>query len=80
MTAGQYLRNSYSGRASAYHQLYKYDEAVTDWDRAVELSPKEEQPKTEATAERTHEEPRPPAPIVAVSVAPALSRTARADR
>jgi serine/threonine protein kinase len=40
--AKQFLRNSHAGRALAYARLEKYAEAVTDWDRAVALSPKEE--------------------------------------
>jgi hypothetical protein len=34
----QYLRNSYWGRARAYHGLQKFTEAVKDWDQAVDLS------------------------------------------
>jgi tetratricopeptide (TPR) repeat protein len=44
VTARQFLRNSHWGRARAYDRLQKYAEAVKDWDRAVELSPKQEQP------------------------------------
>jgi tetratricopeptide (TPR) repeat protein len=43
-TARQFLRNSHWGRARAYDRLKKHAEAVKDWDRAVELSPKQEQP------------------------------------
>jgi tetratricopeptide (TPR) repeat protein len=39
----QFLRNSYLGRAVAYHGLQKFTEAVKDWDQAVELSPVAEQ-------------------------------------
>jgi serine/threonine protein kinase/Flp pilus assembly protein TadD len=40
----QYLRNSHWDRAIAYDRLHRYAEAVKDWDRAVELSPEQEQP------------------------------------
>ena len=39
----QFLRNSHRGRARAYDQLQKSAEAVKDWDRAIELSPPDEQ-------------------------------------
>jgi tetratricopeptide (TPR) repeat protein len=39
-----YLGNIYGGRAGAYDQLEKYDEAVKDWTRAIELSPRKKQP------------------------------------
>jgi tetratricopeptide (TPR) repeat protein len=42
--AKQLLRNSHYGRAMAYYRVKKYAEAVRDWDRVIELSPKEEQP------------------------------------
>src|SRR5262249_15482366 len=42
--ARQFLRNSHQNRASAYDDLKKYAEALKDWDRAIELSPKTEQP------------------------------------
>jgi serine/threonine-protein kinase len=42
--ARQFLRTSHENRALAYRQLKKHAEAVKDWDRAVELSPKSEQP------------------------------------
>jgi tetratricopeptide (TPR) repeat protein len=42
-TAKEFLRNSHWGRAKAYDQLKKHAEAVKDWDKAVELSPKAEQ-------------------------------------
>jgi len=42
--AKQFLRNSHWGRAEAYDRLKKYAEAVKDRDKAVELSPKAEQP------------------------------------
>ncbi len=44
MTPRLFLRNSYSGRAEANDQLEKYAEAVKDWNRAIELSPRQEQP------------------------------------
>jgi eukaryotic-like serine/threonine-protein kinase len=44
----QFLRNSHWGRATAYHRLQKHADAVPDWDRAVELSPNEEQLKLRA--------------------------------
>jgi eukaryotic-like serine/threonine-protein kinase len=34
----QFLRNSYWGRARAYHGLQKFTEAVKDWDQAIDLS------------------------------------------
>ncbi len=46
--AGRYLRNSYLGRATAYDRLGKYAAAVRDWDRAIELSASEEQPRFRA--------------------------------
>jgi eukaryotic-like serine/threonine-protein kinase len=46
--AGRYLRNSYLGRASAYDRLGKYAAAIRDWDRAIELSASEEQPRFRA--------------------------------
>ena len=48
VTAKQFLRNSHWRRALAYDQLKKHTEAVQDWDRAVELSPKEVQPEVRA--------------------------------
>jgi hypothetical protein len=42
--AKQFLRNSHWGRALAYDRLKKPAEAVKDWDRAIELSLKQEQP------------------------------------
>jgi tetratricopeptide (TPR) repeat protein len=42
--AQQFLRNSHVGRARAYDRLKKHAKAVKDWDRAIELSPKAEQP------------------------------------
>jgi serine/threonine-protein kinase len=41
--AGRFLRNSYWRRARAYDRLQKYAEGLKDYDRAIELSPKEEQ-------------------------------------
>jgi eukaryotic-like serine/threonine-protein kinase len=46
--AKEFLRNSHMGRARAYHDQHKYAEAVKDWDKAVELSPLQEQPKYRA--------------------------------
>ncbi|HZU37132.1 MAG TPA: tetratricopeptide repeat protein, partial [Gemmataceae bacterium] len=43
--AGTFLRNSYWNRALAYDRLKQYPEAIKDWDRAIDLSPKSEQPK-----------------------------------
>jgi tetratricopeptide (TPR) repeat protein len=44
VTAKQFLRNSLWNRARAYDQLKKHAEAIKDWDRAIELSLKSEQP------------------------------------
>jgi tetratricopeptide (TPR) repeat protein len=41
--AKQMIRNSHAGRARAYHRLQKFADAVRDWNRAIELSPKAEQ-------------------------------------
>jgi serine/threonine protein kinase len=38
-----FLRNSYTGRAIAQTCLHKYAQAVKDWDKAIELSPKNDQ-------------------------------------
>jgi tetratricopeptide (TPR) repeat protein len=38
-----FLRSSYHNRALALHQLRRHAEAVKDWDKVVELSPKPEQ-------------------------------------
>jgi tetratricopeptide (TPR) repeat protein len=43
--AREYLRNSHSCRARAYDRLQKYAEAIRDWDRAIELSEKADQPR-----------------------------------
>jgi serine/threonine protein kinase/Tfp pilus assembly protein PilF len=43
VVARQFLRNSHWGRARAYDRLQKFDMAVKDFDRAIELSTKEEQ-------------------------------------
>jgi tetratricopeptide (TPR) repeat protein len=48
VVAKQFLRNSHVGRAMAYDALHQYAEAVQDWDRAVELSPPQEQPSLRA--------------------------------
>jgi tetratricopeptide (TPR) repeat protein len=42
--ACQILRNSHWGRARAHDLLERFAEAIPDWDRAIELSPKEGQP------------------------------------
>jgi tetratricopeptide (TPR) repeat protein len=44
----RFLRNNHRGRAVAYDHLDRFGEAVKDWDRAVELSPPEEQPQLRA--------------------------------
>jgi tetratricopeptide (TPR) repeat protein len=49
VVAKQFLRNSHWGRALAYARLEKYAEAVKDWDRAIELSPPQEQPQFRAS-------------------------------
>jgi tetratricopeptide (TPR) repeat protein len=41
--AGQFLRNSHWNRAKAYDRLRKFSEAIQDWDKAIALSPVEEQ-------------------------------------
>jgi eukaryotic-like serine/threonine-protein kinase len=38
-----FLRNSHAGRASAYDRLQRFTDAVKDWDKAIELTPKAEQ-------------------------------------
>jgi KDO2-lipid IV(A) lauroyltransferase len=48
--------------------------------RRWKTRPKEERQKIEGATEQPQEEPCSPTPIVAVSPAPALSRTSRADR
>ncbi len=48
VTTKQILRNAHSNRAIAYNELQKPVEAVKDWDRAVELSPPDEQPRYRA--------------------------------
>jgi tetratricopeptide (TPR) repeat protein len=48
-----YLRNSHWDRALAYDRLHRYTEAVKDWDRAVELSPPQEQPGLRASRATT---------------------------
>ena len=40
----QFLRNAHQGRAVAYDRLQKFAEAIKDWDKAIELSPQQEQP------------------------------------
>jgi eukaryotic-like serine/threonine-protein kinase len=44
VSAKEFLRNSHWGCALAHHRLEQYAEAVKDWDRAIELSKKPEQP------------------------------------
>jgi serine/threonine protein kinase/tetratricopeptide (TPR) repeat protein len=46
--ARQFLRNSYAERAKAYVILRRYAEAVSDLDKAIELSPNKEQPEFRA--------------------------------
>jgi tetratricopeptide (TPR) repeat protein len=41
--AQQALRNSHASRARAYDRLHRYAEALQDWDRALSLSPPQEQ-------------------------------------
>jgi predicted Zn-dependent protease len=43
VTARLYLRNSHRGRVEAYNRLKKHAEALKEWDRVIELSPKSEQ-------------------------------------
>jgi tetratricopeptide (TPR) repeat protein len=43
-----FLRNSYRGRARTQDRLGKYAEAVKDWDRAIQLSARAEQPRMRA--------------------------------
>ena len=42
--ARKFLRNCHAGRAMAHDRLQHFAEAISDWDKAIELSPKEEQP------------------------------------
>jgi tetratricopeptide (TPR) repeat protein len=49
----EYLRNSYWGRARAYTRLRKYAEALKDWDKAIELSPKAKEPEFRAARATT---------------------------
>jgi len=44
VTAKRFLRNSYENRATAYDNLQNHTEAAKDWDKAIELSPKSQQP------------------------------------
>ena len=46
--ARQNLGISYWNRAVAHDRLEKYAEAITDWDKAIELSPKDEQSRIRA--------------------------------
>jgi tetratricopeptide (TPR) repeat protein len=47
--ARQFLRNSHWARAMAHDQLQQFAEAIPDWDKAIELSSKEEQPGMRAS-------------------------------
>jgi serine/threonine-protein kinase len=47
--ARRFLRSTLSERAQAYDRLKKHAEAVKDWDRAIALSPKGEQPSLRAS-------------------------------
>ena len=49
MTAKEFLWKSYCERAIANDLRQKFVEAVKDWDCAIELSPKEEQPNFRAS-------------------------------
>jgi serine/threonine protein kinase/Flp pilus assembly protein TadD len=49
----QVLRNSHWCRAIAYDLVQQYAEALKDWDRAVELSPPQEQPGLRAARATT---------------------------
>jgi tetratricopeptide (TPR) repeat protein len=40
--AKSFLRNSYWGRSRAYDLLQKYQEAVKDWDKVIDLTPQPE--------------------------------------
>jgi tetratricopeptide (TPR) repeat protein len=51
--AQRFLRNSHAGRATSYDRLHKYAEALEDWDKAVELSPPQEQPGVRASRATT---------------------------
>jgi tetratricopeptide (TPR) repeat protein len=44
VTAREFLRNSYRSRAEAHDRLHQFVEAIPDWDRAIELSRREERP------------------------------------
>jgi serine/threonine protein kinase/tetratricopeptide (TPR) repeat protein len=44
VTAQQFLRNSYLGRAQALDTLKRHAEAVKDWDKVIELSAETERP------------------------------------
>lgn len=48
VTPRQFLRNSYGGRAEYLGRLGKHTEAAADWDKAVDLSPRQEQPLVRA--------------------------------
>jgi tetratricopeptide (TPR) repeat protein len=41
--AKQFLTSSHKGRAEAYDRLQQYAEAVNDWDRAIQLGPRQQQ-------------------------------------
>ena len=49
VVAKRFLRNSHAGRAEAYDRLQKFPEAVKDWDKAIELTPRAEQPRLRAS-------------------------------
>jgi tetratricopeptide (TPR) repeat protein len=51
--AKQFLRNCHWSRAVAYDRLQEYAEALRDWDRAIELSPPQEQPVHRASRATT---------------------------
>jgi tetratricopeptide (TPR) repeat protein len=43
-TTRRFLRNAHWGRAAAFHDLKRYADAMSHWDRAVELSPANARP------------------------------------
>lgn len=45
----EYLRNCYAGRARTLDQLLRHSEAVEDWDKAIQLSPQQQQPPLRAS-------------------------------
>ncbi len=46
--AKQFLRNSHSNRAMAHNRLRNFIEAISDWGKAIELSPMAERPSLRA--------------------------------